>query len=469
MANTITGYGAPRQTLAAEIGDIYKDLNTGKQYELVFISQTSDKPYKWKLVRTSNGKHVGEDVGGAGASSGGAIDDSLLIDMTTSGDTLTWDGNTEGLIGVPIDNNFSIFYHVSDIVPTIDDCSAGVKVTLSNGYSLYTPYELLKEDYYSTGRLILGPNAFVTLEENYEAFDQVFPKPGIWIAVDSHALGGAYAAAITIIGYMGFNAANTKKLDPNYIPSWNSVPDRPFGDFAVLTNYMEWDGNTEGLPSVGIGPGGSEPYMYRISTATPTIDDCVDGLYIYDNAYNEIYSNYDILLEGYNTNDVLNLAEGQDIPLLVIPTDDFSAMGVTFPEAGIWTQVTDGKFYNVVLMEGHVIFPATVTKKINPKYLPDSVNTYVFVKSNEDGVLEASRSFEDIRKDIVINGKNVIVVYEDALFHVTYVYGMTEMLTGEFVSSLYPIHKLVFFNPNVLDKRIEINFNDTVEIIADSK
>lgn len=65
MAN-LSGYGVPRQTTVGELGDIYQDLNTGKFYELVFISRTSKQPYKWKLCRTVAGKHVSEDVGGAG-------------------------------------------------------------------------------------------------------------------------------------------------------------------------------------------------------------------------------------------------------------------------------------------------------------------------------------------------------------------------------------------------------------------
>lgn len=146
-------------------------------------------PYSWN---TLNGRPFGESP--------------------TGGDTLTWDGNTEGLeyIEVEIEGEIMpIMFKLSDSVVTNNDFANGVSVTLRFGeesISATVPLEELQTSIDEFGIVVVNGMSFVT-EDNYqidfEGLPIIFPTAGIWHIAPVFQRGG-YISAVTFPGYTGF-------------------------------------------------------------------------------------------------------------------------------------------------------------------------------------------------------------------------------------------------------------------------
>ena len=126
---------------------------------------------------------------------------------TVGGDTLTWDGNTEGLTGVDLDGaGTNTHYLVSEITPTTEALAGGVVLTAS-GASVTDVYDT------GVGLIVIGSFTCFIVHENAVGVDidgLFFPKAGIYIAT-----GGEGEISLTINGYTGFT---TTKLKKEYIP-----------------------------------------------------------------------------------------------------------------------------------------------------------------------------------------------------------------------------------------------------------
>lgn len=127
---------------------------------------------------------------------------------TVGSDTLTWDGNTEGLESITLSD--IQYYHVSDTIPTLEDCANGVVAKTSGGVE-HTDEVMAFYD----GILSTDGMAFFIIYESAVGVENegiTFPKSGIWFIniedVD-------YITSITINGYNGFT---TTKLKEEYIP-----------------------------------------------------------------------------------------------------------------------------------------------------------------------------------------------------------------------------------------------------------
>lgn len=133
------------------------------------------------------------------------------------GDTLTWDGNTEGLVPV-----LDMYYKVSDVVITAEDIDSGnnlddTKVKLStgdfmNGGFLFAP-----------GFIAIGEVCFIISEEAVGIdFDGLyFQEAGIYFAyLAEEGAEPVFASALTIPGYTGFDS---EKIAPSYLyqSDWN--------------------------------------------------------------------------------------------------------------------------------------------------------------------------------------------------------------------------------------------------------
>lgn len=126
-------------------------------------------------------------------------------DMPTGGDTLYWDGNTEGLVSA------EGFYKVSDAVPTMDDVSTGHSVTDGIGGSIGST------QFTSIADGVIMDNAYsvVIVSDIGVGVDLggvSFQEAGTYFTKTDYV----YVSSLTIPGYTGFPV--TKKMEEKYLP-----------------------------------------------------------------------------------------------------------------------------------------------------------------------------------------------------------------------------------------------------------
>lgn len=122
---------------------------------------------------------------------------------TVGGDTLTWDGNTEGL-----DTYSNVYYRVSDVSPTMNDFVNGGTIKKSDGTIIEFKNYHANED---MGKInIYMGEIYVFLTE----------QNGIPAGVYFRNLNGAYVTSFTINGYTGFPKEQVKQ---EYLPEADLV------------------------------------------------------------------------------------------------------------------------------------------------------------------------------------------------------------------------------------------------------
>ena len=164
-------------------------------------------------------------------------------------DTLTWDGDSTGLVSVvmldmPEYGVRQNLVKVSDAVPTAEDFSNGVSCVMSDG-SVYTEITSADDD------IIVAEGCIVVLHDNCTLPNGVFVEKAGTYFVEGLVDGDppSYAASITINGYTGFGSVKT--IDTKYIPDTiqRTITGTP-GDFVVIGE----DGKvTTGEPPAGGG------------------------------------------------------------------------------------------------------------------------------------------------------------------------------------------------------------------------
>lgn len=127
-------------------------------------------------------------------------------------DTLTWDGNTEGLA-----NAVDVFYKVSDSTPTLTELNSETIVNFSNGSSYSNVvFSAGYDGIYAAQNPNGGPSCVVVVQESAAGVDVggglVFPESGTYFTLG--------IASFTINGYNGFVSKTTElvKIDPKYLP-----------------------------------------------------------------------------------------------------------------------------------------------------------------------------------------------------------------------------------------------------------
>ena len=133
-------------------------------------------------------------------------------ETTVKGDTLTWDGNTEGLVSV--EGEYDTFYRISDAIVTIDDVKNGV--ILTDGAESYTfPFEEINAVYNEFGVLFVADTIIFAPSDNFTGIGMTFPKAGVYLLA---VPVGVNSISITIPGYNGFETTTIKKIDEKYLP-----------------------------------------------------------------------------------------------------------------------------------------------------------------------------------------------------------------------------------------------------------
>ena len=139
------------------------------------------------------------------------IKNKPFSEVVTGGDTLTWDGNTEGLVTALE----GMLYRISDKVITSADCKNGMTIGIvwdgEESRAQYD-YDLLSENEAFVG-FLQTEEAFFIPSDNFVfelAGEAVFPKAGIYVMEG--------VASITIPGYNGFEQTIVTPMDEKYIP-----------------------------------------------------------------------------------------------------------------------------------------------------------------------------------------------------------------------------------------------------------
>lgn len=131
-------------------------------------------------------------------------------DIPTGGDTLYWDGNTEGLANIE-----GVFFRVSDAVPTKEDFLNGCSVAMTYG-SQMIQITITSEEVqsgFSEDGLYFGEIFQIVPHDNYTDEFGTIEKKGVYLVREE---SGAYLCSLTIPGYTGFPV--TKKIEEKYLP-----------------------------------------------------------------------------------------------------------------------------------------------------------------------------------------------------------------------------------------------------------
>lgn len=146
--------------------------------------------------------------------------DTAFGETTTYGDTLTWDGSTDGLYNP----SGSAFYLVSDALPTYEEIkgNGSVSVMISGNamtldLSMITGSGMIADGTIGKEYVMLPEGCgFVIYQENVTWGGITFERPGIYFG---NTVGVGYIQSLTINGYTGFETTEVKTIDPKYIVS----------------------------------------------------------------------------------------------------------------------------------------------------------------------------------------------------------------------------------------------------------
>jgi hypothetical protein len=154
--------------------------------------------------------------GGGGVSSWHDLTDKPFGETTVMGDTLTWDGNTDGL--TPIGD---IMYHISDVIPTVEDLQNGGILTVNIGGELmsvpFTVDIIIPMGENCVSVMLEGmPFVVIAMSDSIDLGNgMILPKSGVYFL---HMEGEMTVASLTLNGYAKFEATEIKTIDKKYLP-----------------------------------------------------------------------------------------------------------------------------------------------------------------------------------------------------------------------------------------------------------
>lgn len=148
------------------------------------------------------GSSVQSDWNQTDSSAADFIKNKPFGDMPTGGDTLYWDGNTDGLVNVA-----GIGWLVSDKLPTMSDLANGgvIVATMSDGSTMSIPFTA------SEVSDVDGDGSFICINDVVNVFNLESIHGVAFMKNET-----AYISSFTIPGYTGFPV--TKKMEEKYLP-----------------------------------------------------------------------------------------------------------------------------------------------------------------------------------------------------------------------------------------------------------
>ena len=307
---------------------------------------------------------------------------NLLEVAPTGGNTLYFDGNTDGLIVV--DN----MYRISTATPSVEDFVDGSTASAS-GLTFNIKAANFDEDsddlvivymvgFESAEPDGLTPFACVVRAENAKMGTITFAHTGIYV-LDYVANRGP--AKLFIPDYTGFPSTKLKsELLPEHLQFGEELKSTCLGSVkATAPDSFTWDYNVSGLPLVAAGS------MYQLTSAAPSFEELQAGMTIYFMTSSGRVSDTLVptrpddpslgglillMLPGSNVA-VLAVAEtetylGGDINATIAP-------GIYIAQAMVDLSKNQGYTECGGTISGYTGFIVEEVKKINEKYLPPAV------------------------------------------------------------------------------------------------
>lgn len=280
---------------------------------------------------------------------------------TIGGDTLTWDGNTEGLVS----DQSGLFYKVSSDTPDVIEKMCSITIGDGSGSETFDAmfYEVVEGAFGDSNGVV-----FVVKEDGVgkDVDGVTFPETGIYMLREN----AVWIYSLTIPGYTGF----TKEVIKQEV-----LPEAlQFGELPTGSDTLTWDGNTAGL--IGVAN-----QFYKVSDVIPAKEVFANGGYVYTNVGGEA---------SFPASDVVDIFDGiygMDALNFLVVTDEavnVECDGVAFPESGIYFYHNITNFNASLTIPGYTGFPSV--KKVQEKYLPNGV---MYVDS--DGYLYPTADVSD--------------------------------------------------------------------------
>ena len=173
---------------------------------ITFYTNTSGE---WPTDPSKYASAEGGSGGGGGVSSWNDLTDKPFGEVTTYGDTLTWDGNTEGL---EVNTEVDVWpvYKVSEAVPTLEELSQGGTVkALANGQ--------VSEIQFTTGEQ--KEDIIILKDSDAEITGVCILSDGIYFGKLVDPSYNITITSLTINGYESLEVTEVKTIDPKYLPA----------------------------------------------------------------------------------------------------------------------------------------------------------------------------------------------------------------------------------------------------------
>lgn len=268
------------------------------------------------------------------------IKNKLVGKEVTYSDTLTWDGNTAGLIA----DSEGVNYLVSETLPTFEEFSNGGKIIMADGSEISFSSEYVAD--LGNGAITISGVVWAIYENNVDADGIVFSKAGLYFT----NAGGQYIKALTVNNFAKFLSETTKKLTAEYL--------EPFEVVTKGGDTLTWDGDTSGKYFVE-----GDLTACCITNVVPTMNDFKNGCTV---ALNE-----GTVME-IDSASIMDTGDGVlmlgNAPVYVIQNNNYNLEGIIFENKGIYFGVNDG-FYPISLTIPNYTGFATTEKKLKGEYL----------------------------------------------------------------------------------------------------
>lgn len=228
----------------------YKDVEYTQEMigapGIIYVDLITNKTYRWSgsaYIEISQGDNVsvqallssGEQIGTIAVNgvktdlyiptpfsgSWDDLEDKPFGETTTiiSGDTLTWDGNTEGL--ETMESGGAKLYRISDAAITMETVSNGFTVKMVAGGQEESMTGTAADCVDNGGAIVIGSMFYCFPEDGFLWGGELsIPKKGVYLeGTAAEQLAGA-TLYLTIPGYTGFVSEQTvtTPLDEKYIP-----------------------------------------------------------------------------------------------------------------------------------------------------------------------------------------------------------------------------------------------------------
>lgn len=258
----------------------------------------------------------------------------------------------------------------------------------------------------------------------------------------------------------------TNKIDSDR--TWDKLKDKPFYEEIKTVNEplsVTWDGNTEGLVRVG-------EEFFKVSDVVLT-DDQIKTSTIFANVGFSlpVIDLWDSMVEaGMVTEDVVAVGEGYAI-FVRRPGSEIGPF--VFPEAGIYfVKINDEVHISGITTTEPVEQTKVITKKIDPKFLPDGIvsdtggsdTKYVIIETELDNNTGAWMPYTNTQYADILSwiesGTDVMCIWDTNIYTLSHVSPPLSTIAHEDI-----LHAITFSRSDVWKiNEIVIHYDNWVEV-----